>query len=229
VTVTQKQARLQEHKKGKLPHGFSRKAKGTKATFARNIDPKGSTFARNNGNDPKGQHQTYIGSRKKQTSEGAVVLNTKTTHTKSLQKAVSGRYQTKQKGLRPADKLGQWNHLSNRLPSRFGLVYINKTKRNTHCSISNLFGRQATKWSIRGGQITGSGRKTRYTLRNVLQATVKKLLALGFDRLVLQVKGFMLNKQNIYKTFYRRFKIVLFKFNPGIAHNGCRAPKVRRL
>jgi ribosomal protein S11 len=128
-------------------------------------------------------------------------------------------------------KKRQWNKLSNKLPSRFGLVHIKKTKRNTHCSVSNLFGRQATVWSIRAGQIPGSRRKTRYSLRNVLQALVKKLLALGFDRLVLQIKGWLLARRFIYKTFCKRksFKIILFKYNPAIAHNGCRAPKVRRL
>jgi len=144
------------------------------------------------------------------------------------------RFPTRQtKRVRKSKPKDPWNNFRKILPSRFGLIFINKTKRNTHCSMSNLFGSQATRWSIRGGQMAGRKRKTRYSLRNVLQATVKKLLALGFDHLVLQVKGFMLGRQFIYKTFYKRhrniFKIILFKYNPSIAHNGCRAPKVRRL
>jgi ribosomal protein S11 len=183
----------------------------------------------------------------------------------------------------------QWNQ-----PSSFGLVHINKTKRNLHSCISNLFGRQTTLWSFRSGQKHPGARRrtkiigipkstststsifskhskhskdskesqkqkgmvkykknkplvfskqlikrrqirrnTRFSFRKVLQATMDKLLELGFTNLVFQVKGAMLNKKFLFKNLnlnkHKCFRIMLFKQNPGIAHNGCRPKKVRRL
>jgi ribosomal protein S11 len=174
-------------------------------------------------------------------------------------------------------KKKQWNQ-----PSSFGLVHINKTKRNLHSCISNLFGRQTTLWSFRSGQKhpaargrtkiigipkststftfskqqsekqkgmikykknkpfvkqlikrRGIRRNTRFSFRKVLLATMNKLLELGFTNLVFQVKGAMLNKKFLFKNLnlnkHKCFRIMLFKQNPGIAHNGCRPKKVRRL
>jgi ribosomal protein S11 len=76
-------------------------------------------------------------------------------------------------------------------------------------------------------------RNTRFSFRKVLLATMDKLLELGFTNLVFQVKGAMLNKKFLFKNLnlnkHKCFRIMLFKQNPGIAHNGCRPKKVRRL
>lgn len=113
---------------------------------------------------------------------------------------------------------------------RYGLVLINKTKRNIHCLISYLFGNQNTLWSIRKGQIWKKSKKEN-VIDKVLHAIIWKLQALSLNRLVLKFRGSMIGRQYIYKTFvkYNRFKIILFKFNPVIAHNGCRAWKIRRI
>lgn len=119
------------------------------------------------------------------------------------------------------------------VPSSFCLVYIKRTKNNTLCSVSNLFGRQRTWWNIRGGQINPGGakgrRKTRYSQRMIFKTAVEKLLGFGFKHLVIQVKGGTVSKRYIFKHFMKRFKIVMFKDLTGIAHNGCRPPKARRV
>lgn len=128
----------------------------------------------------------------------------------------------------------QKQKFSNRNPGSFFLVHIKRTKNNTVSSLSNLFGNQRTLWTIRGGQISPGGpkgrRKTRYTQRLLFKSVVKKLLGFGAKHLVIQVKGFTASKRYIFKHFMkRRFKIVMFKDMTGIAHNGCRAPKARRV
>jgi ribosomal protein S11 len=123
----------------------------------------------------------------------------------------------------------RWRFLNRRLPARFGVVYIQKTKHNVHCSISNLFGHQTTLWSMRGGQVRGSRRKTRFSLRIVLQVAIRKLLTFGLTQLVFKLKGFLLNKQTLFKAFSKRFKMLLINYNVRLAHNGCRPPKIRRL
>ena len=118
-------------------------------------------------------------------------------------------------------------------PGTFCTLSVVRSKNNTHCSISNLFGRQKTLWSYRGGQVNPGGptgrRKTRYTQRNVFKAAVEKLLGFGFKNLVVFVKGHTVSKRYIFKNFTKRFKIVLFKDFTGVCHNGCRPPKVRRV
>ena len=118
-------------------------------------------------------------------------------------------------------------------PGSFFLINIKRTKNNTVTGLSNLFGHQRTLWTIRGGQISDFGskgrRKTRYTQRMLFKSVVKKLLGFGAKHLVIQVKGFSASKRYIFKHFIKRFKIVMFKDITGIAHNGCRAPKARRV
>lgn len=116
----------------------------------------------------------------------------------------------------------------------FCCVHFKKTKNNTHCVISQLFGEQKTLWGISGGMVnpnskTNGRRKTRFTVRMIFKRALEKLLALGFKYLVLHTCGTTISKRYVFKNFYKRFKIVLLKDKTGNAHNGCRAPSVRRV
>lgn len=116
----------------------------------------------------------------------------------------------------------------------FCCLMFKKTKNNAHCVISQLFGRQKTIWRISGGMVHGHSktngrRKTRFTQRMIFKAALEKLLALGFKYLVIHCSGTTISKRYIFKNFYKRFKIVLLKDKTGNAHNGCRAPNVRRV
>lgn len=114
----------------------------------------------------------------------------------------------------------------------FCLVAFKKTKNNTYCTLSRLFGLQRTLWTISGGHASGSKvngrRKTRFTQRMVLKYAFEKLLGLGFKYLVIHCSGSAISKRYLFKNFYKRFKIVLLKDLTGVPHNGCRASNVRR-
>lgn len=114
----------------------------------------------------------------------------------------------------------------------FCLMAFKKTKNNTYCTLSRLFGLQNTLWTISGGYASGSKvngrRKTRFTQRMVLNYAFEKLCGLGFKYLVIHCSGSAISKRYLFKPFYRRFKIVLLKDLTGVPHNGCRASNVRR-
>ena len=130
-------------------------------------------------------------------------------------------------------KLKEWiDSLKQARPEKFCLVHIQKTKNNTHCVISNLFGIQKTLWSTCGGihsnKVKGR-RKTRYVQRMVYKSAIEKILALGLEYLVIHCKGTIVSKRYILKTFNQYFTIVLFKDLTCISHNGCRPSKMRRI
>jgi ribosomal protein S11 len=118
----------------------------------------------------------------------------------------------------------------------FCLVCVKKTKNNTHCSISRLFGDQKTLWTMSGGQAPGAAgsksngrRKSRYCQRMIFKAAVEKLFGLGFKYLVIHCVGRAISKRYVFRNFYRRFRIVLLKDLLAVPHNGCRPKSVRRL
>ena len=114
----------------------------------------------------------------------------------------------------------------------FCLMAFKKTKNNTYCTLSRLFGLPNTLWTISGGYASGSKvngrRKTRFTQRMVLKYAFEKLCGLGFKYLVIHCSGSAISKRYLFKNFTKRFKIVLLKDLTGVPHNGCRASNVRR-
>ena len=118
-------------------------------------------------------------------------------------------------------------------PHKFCLIHINKTKNNTHCVISSMFGKQKTLWSISGGCMVkgrlNSRRKTRYIQRMVYKATIEKIFGLGMQYLVIHCKGTIPSKRYILKTFGDYFTIVLIKDLTNISHNGSKPQNKRRI
>jgi ribosomal protein S11 len=120
------------------------------------------------------------------------------------------------------------------VPGQFSLIHYRKTKNNSFCTISNLFGQQKTLWSISSGQIpkkstTQNCRKTRYSQNMMLKRVVAKLLSLGRKYLVIHCDSKTTSKRYLFKNFKKNFRILLLKDLTGIPHNGCRAPAARRL
>lgn len=117
----------------------------------------------------------------------------------------------------------------------FCLISVKKTKNNTHCAISRLFGDRKTMWTTSGGQTPTIGsksngrRKSRYCQRMIFKAATEQLLGFGFKYLVIHCIGRAISKRYIFRNFYRRFRIVLLKDLLAVAHNGCRPRKARRL
>ena len=63
----------------------------------------------------------------------------------------------------------------------------------------------------------------------VYNSAYAKILGLGFEYLVIHIKGMIASKHYIFKTFSENLKIILLKDNSSVAHNGCRPPKKRRV
>lgn len=118
-------------------------------------------------------------------------------------------------------------------PHKFCLIHINKTKNNTHCVISSIFGKQKTLWSISGGRVVkgrlNSRRKTRYIQRLVYKATIEKVFGLGMQYLIIHCKGTIPSKWYTLKAFSDYFTILLIKDFTNISHNGSKPPNKRRI
>ena len=131
------------------------------------------------------------------------------------------------------NKLESLQTLKTTQAHKFCLMHINKTKNNTHCVISPMFGKQKTLWSISGGHIVkgplNSRRKTRYAQRMVFKATIEKIFGLGMQYLVIHCRGTIPSKRQILKTFSDYFTIVLIKDLTNIPHNGSKPPNKRRV
>jgi small subunit ribosomal protein S11 len=119
-------------------------------------------------------------------------------------------------------------------PDCFCLIHITRTKNNTHATISNLFGIEKTKWVISAGQLSSSlkskgGRKTKFSQRLVYKTSIEKALGLGYKFAVIHCKGDRGSKTRIYRMFSDALTVLLLKDTTGLAHNGCRPPKMRRI
>jgi len=118
-------------------------------------------------------------------------------------------------------------------PHKFCLININKTKNNTHCVISSMFGKQNTLWSISGGHTIqnrlNSRRKTRYAQRMIYKATIEKIFGLGMRYLIIHCKGTIPSKRYILKVFSDYFTVILIKDLTNIPHNGSKPPNKRKI
>jgi small subunit ribosomal protein S11 len=122
------------------------------------------------------------------------------------------------------------NDLSSENKYVFCLININRTKNNTHATISNLFGENKTLWSISAGQLklTGGRRKTRLSQRMVYKSCLQKALSLGYKYTVIHCRG-RGSKVRIFRFFGEALSVLLIKDTTAAAHNGCRPPKMRRV
>jgi len=118
-------------------------------------------------------------------------------------------------------------------PRLFSLISIKRTKNNTHATIANLFGEIKTKWAISAGQLKLSGgrRKTRLSQRILYKTCLEKALSLGYKYSLIHCQGTRGSKVRIFRSFSSKndMSVLLIKDTTGVAHNGCRPPKVRRV
>lgn len=189
---------------------------------------------------PVSDHNPFVGPKTKHARAGPELLHSQPGPVADRGKVkVLAQGGAKKPGLKPSRnrpwaRLMAIKFLKNTQPAKFCLLHINKTKNNTHCVVSNLFGKQKTLWAISGGQIksghkANGRRKTRYVQRMVYASAIAKILALGFDYLVIHCKGMIASKHYIFKAFSSSLKIILLKDLTGVAHNGCRPAKMRRV
>jgi small subunit ribosomal protein S11 len=116
----------------------------------------------------------------------------------------------------------------------FCLINIYRTKNNTHAHLSTLFGENKTIKSFSAGIFTSSfttkgRRKTRLSQRMVYKSCLEKALGYGYKHAVIHIKGSRGSKVRIFRFFGEELNLLLIKDTSGVAHNGCRPPKRRRI
>lgn len=111
------------------------------------------------------------------------------------------------------------------------VVRFSMKKNNVFVNLTSLKGRTILKFSA--GLI--QKRKTKKELRSIVKFIIDKIsffIKANFDCVKIYIKsdGSAKKALSLFKYFKRkRLKIVYFKAQIPIAHNGCRAPKKRRI
>jgi small subunit ribosomal protein S11 len=111
-----------------------------------------------------------------------------------------------------------------------GIIYIQTTGNNTLLTLTDLQGN--TKfWSSAGNLGFKNSRKsTSYAAQAVAEVVSTKALNLGFDSVVIKIKGLGYGKLTAIKALHKsKLSITQIIEQTPIAHNGCRPPKKRRV
>lgn len=111
-----------------------------------------------------------------------------------------------------------------------GIIHIQSTRNNTILTLTDLQGN--TKfWSSAGNLGFKNSRKsTSYAAQAVAEIVATKALNLGFDSIIIKLKGLGYGKLAAIRAFSKsRLNVeTILELTP-IAHNGCRPPKKRRV
>jgi small subunit ribosomal protein S11 len=111
-----------------------------------------------------------------------------------------------------------------------GIIHIQSTRNNTILTLTDLEGNSQC-WTSSGSIGFRNTRKaTTYAAQAAAERLANKALDLGFSSVVVKIKGLGYGKESgvraIYKSKLDITKII--EITP-IPHNGCRAPKKRRM
>ncbi len=111
-----------------------------------------------------------------------------------------------------------------------GIVHILSTRNNTILTLTDLQGN--TKFWSSAGNIgfKNSRKSTSYAAQAVAELVATKALNLGFDSIILKIKGLGYGKLTAAKALYKsKLNVTKIIEKTPIAHNGCRPPKKRRI
>jgi small subunit ribosomal protein S11 len=110
------------------------------------------------------------------------------------------------------------------------IVYIYTSFNNTLITITNIKGQTVLFASSGCLGLKGSKRSTTFAGQSLADIIGKKMFALGFRFIYIQLKGFGAARKSVLKGFsFSNFKILMIKDKTNIAHNGCKAKKKRRI
>lgn len=111
-----------------------------------------------------------------------------------------------------------------------GIVHIQSSRNNTIITLTDLQGN--TKYWTSAGSIgfKNSRKSTTYSAQAAAEILASKALNLGFYSVIVKIKGLGYGKESTIRALYKS-KLVITKIieKTPIAHNGCRAPKKRRV
>lgn len=111
-----------------------------------------------------------------------------------------------------------------------GIIHIQSTKNNTLLALTDLQG-NCKFWSSAGNiGFKNSRKSTSYAAQAVAELVATKALNLGFDSVIVKMKGLGYGKLSSLRALYKSKLSVtqIMELTP-IAHNGCRPPKRRRV
>lgn len=111
-----------------------------------------------------------------------------------------------------------------------GIIHIQSTRNNTVLTLTDLKGN--TKFWSSAGNIgfKNSRKSTSYAAQAVAELIATKALNLGFDSVILKIKGLGYGKLTAIRALYKsKLSVTQIIERTPIAHNGCRLPKKRRV
>ncbi len=111
-----------------------------------------------------------------------------------------------------------------------GIIHIQSTKNNTILTLTDLEGNNQC-WTSAGSIGFKNTRKaTRYAAQAAAERLASKALNLGFFSVVVKIKGLGYGKESSVRALYKSGLTIkkITEITP-IPHNGCRAPKKRRM
>ena len=111
-----------------------------------------------------------------------------------------------------------------------GVAHVNATFNNTMITITDAQG-NAIAWSSAGSQgFKGSRKSTPYAASQVAEDVVKKVAAYGVKEVNVFINGIGSGRDSAVRTLNSAgLSILSVKDMTPTPHNGCRAPKPRRL
>ena len=111
-----------------------------------------------------------------------------------------------------------------------GILFIQSTQNNTIITLTDMEG-NLKFWSSAGNLGFKNSRKsTSYAAQAVAENVAIKALNLGFNSIVLKIKGLGYGKLTAIKAISKsKLNILKIIELTTIAHNGCRPPKKRRI
>lgn len=111
-----------------------------------------------------------------------------------------------------------------------GIIHIQSTRNNTIITLTDLQG-NCKFWSSAGNiGFKNSRKSTSYAAQAVAEMVATKALNLGFDSVMIKIKGLGYGKFSAIKAFSKsKLNVTKIVELTPIAHNGCRPPKKRRV
>lgn len=111
-----------------------------------------------------------------------------------------------------------------------GIIHIQSSRNNTIITLTDLQGNNKF-WASAGSLgFKNSRQSTTYSAQAAAENLASKALNLGFYSVIVKVKGLGYGKNNAIRALYKSKLVItkIIEMTP-IAHNGCRAPKKRRI
>lgn len=111
-----------------------------------------------------------------------------------------------------------------------GTIYVQCTKNNTICTLVDMKGMPLAWTSAGSCGFKNSRKKSTQVSQQVAETLIEKVLEKGFKDVRVVMKGLGYGKQSAVRAITKsRLRVLEIHEQTAIPHNGCRAPKRRRI